>query len=759
MCIRDSSPRGKTPRTPEAMSAKQRADLETEGVLRSARTTLLNVQTDSLRTALERLVSIGTDFLNLEPTQIHQDELYSLTSELQGLSVTACSRTEWKLVKPLLSRLLFALARCARLLDFEAAEMERDEASGGEDQMASTMMNMTGQLSAIQQRPQGRKKSNLDSIPESNVEESPREEQHLDAPNLAGESPRMVQCRLCDCMIAAASMEPHLTQCQANAEAWAECNRELDVINQQMSGDGGMDGEWWWREDVVSLCTTARKVDLASGIGTAVKSLEAFCVKLGEIVNCEGDVGESATKGVQVINQKMLILQAAAELAQQSPTSPAIKSPMPARASITDFEVTNLIARGAYGAAFLAKKKATGDSFCIKRLRKQDTISKNQQQHVKREKSILATTSNPFIVKMYYSFTSQTDLYLVMEYVPGGDMFSRLNQLGIFPIDMCRGYTAEIALALEYLHSHEIVHRDLKPDNILIDINGHIKLTDFGLSYAGLVERTSTTVGCGSDDYSKSAKRRTRRSSGDSLLLDLSNERLEIDENTRKAAAAPQEEKKGREQLFSDVGTPDYVAPEVLLGIGHGFAVDWWALGCIAFEFMVGFPPFCGETLGQVFENITSRSIQWPDEPFQPLSDVDRDVIDKLLTLDSKARPLALQVKSHEWFQNIQWDTLLHQKPTWVPESDSQFDTRNFATDSDYAAMAGVGERELANTSMSGFDCGDLSSPGDSLNLPAGVLDGSPEADEFLNFSSKNLDALRDLTLADARAAETSGRA
>eukprot|EP00656_Telonema_subtile_P007699 TRINITY_DN13619_c0_g1_i2.p1 TRINITY_DN13619_c0_g1~~TRINITY_DN13619_c0_g1_i2.p1 ORF type:complete len:311 (+),score=55.48 TRINITY_DN13619_c0_g1_i2:110-1042(+) len=246
------SPRGKTPRTPEAMSAKQRADLETEGVLRSARTTLLNVQTDSLRTALERLVSIGTDFLNLEPTQIHQDELYSLTSELQGLSVTACSRTEWKLVKPLLSRLLFALARCARLLDFEAAEMERDEASGGEDQMASTMMNMTGQLSAIQQRPQGRKKSNLDSIPESNVEESPREEQHLDAPNLAGESPRMVQCRLCDCMIAAASMEPHLTQCQANAEAWAECNRELDVINQQMSGDGGMDGEWWWREDVVS---------------------------------------------------------------------------------------------------------------------------------------------------------------------------------------------------------------------------------------------------------------------------------------------------------------------------------------------------------------------------------------------------------------------------------------------------------------------------------------------------------------------------
>lgn len=732
------------------MSAKQRADLETEGVLRSARNTLLNVETDSLRTALQRLISIGEDFLSLEPSDIHQDELYGFTSELQGLSVTACSRTEWKLVKPLLSRLLFALARCARLLDFEAAELQREEATPSEDQMASTMTNMTQHLSAIQQRPSVRKSSgNLDSIPEAGQEESPRDATPVHAPNLAGESPRMVQCRLCDCLIPAAGMEQHLAQCQANAEASAQCNRELEALHQAMSGDGGMDGEWWWREDVSSLCSTARKVDLTGGIASAVETLETLCTKLGEIVSCEGDVGEAATKGVALIQDKMKILSTVAELAEGSATSPAV-SPMPARASITDFEVTSLIARGAYGAAFLAKKIATGDVFCIKRLRKQDTITKNQQQHVKREKSILATTSNPYIVKMYYSFTSQTDLYLVMEYVPGGDMFSRLNQLGIFPIDMCRIYTAEIALALEYLHSHEIVHRDLKPDNILIDIHGHIKLTDFGLSYAGLVERTATTVGGGTDDYSKSTKRRTRRSSGDSLLLELSSEKLQIEESTKAAAAAPQGAG-GREQLFSDVGTPDYVAPEVLLGIGHGFAVDWWALGCIAFEFMVGFPPFCGETLGQVFENITSRSIQWPEEPFQPLSDLDRDVVDKLLTLDSKARPLAAQVQAHEWFKGIRWDTLLEQAPAWIPETDSQFDTRNFATDSDYAAMAGVGGRDLANTSMSGFGSSDATGLDDAL--PADIL-GSPEEDQFLNFSSKNLDALRDLTLADARAAE-----
>jgi serine/threonine protein kinase len=268
-------------------------------------------------------------------------------------------------------------------------------------------------------------------------------------------------------------------------------------------------------------------------------------------------------------------------------------------------QVTNLIARGAYGAAFLARKTATGDVFCIKRLRKQATISKNQQQHVKREKSILASTCNEFIVKMYYSFTSATDLYLVMEYVPGGDMFSRLNQLGIFPIDMARTYTAEMCLALEYLHSHEIVHRDLKPDNILIDINGHIKLTDFGLSYAGLVERTASTVGAGNSDVfgatSKTASKKNRRRSGDTSGLELSFESLDLDPPNREV----EEQERTREALYSDVGTPDYVAPEVLLGIGHGFAVDWWALGCIAFEFMVGFPPFCGETLGQVTLTLT----------------------------------------------------------------------------------------------------------------------------------------------------------
>ena len=261
-------------------------------------------------------------------------------------------------------------------------------------------------------------------------------------------------------------------------------------------------------------------------------------------MSCEGDVGRAAGSAVGTIESKVDVLTAISELATKSPMSPSTPA-TPARVTIDDFEDFDLIARGGYGAAYLARQKVSKDIFCIKRLRKRDTISKNQQISVQREKSILASTSNPFIVKMYYSFTSVADLYLVMEYVPGGDMYSRLNTLGIFPVDMARTYTAEIALALEYLHSHKIVHRDLKPDNILIDINGHIKLTDFGLSYAGLAERTAEIVGTGTDDFSKSTKRKRDRLGTSAENLNASLEKIPLEEKPSSGS--------GREELFSDV--------------------------------------------------------------------------------------------------------------------------------------------------------------------------------------------------------------
>lgn len=619
--------------------------------------------------------------------------------------------------------------------------------------MSSTMANLGGQLASFQATARSsthnttsrRATGPLESIKEA-AEEMPEEPHNAEEEALAPLSPlfeerdeRVIQCRLCDCMVAVATLDTHVVQCQSNSEATTQCNKRLEALSLKMSGEGDMEGEWWWREDVVKFVSEARKADLSNGSAAATTALEGLKSKLDEIKGCEGDVGEAAREGIELIDQKVKILQSTAQLTPASPLTPA--TPVPARVSIEDFVVMALIARGAYGAAFLARKKATGDIFCLKRLRKNDMIAKNQQQHVRREKSILANTSNPYIVKMYYSFTSTTDLYLVMEYVPGGDMFSRMNQLGIFPIAVARRYIAEIALALEYLHSHEIVHRDLKPDNILITMHGHIKLTDFGLSYAGLVERTASTVGNGADDYSRGMSKNRLRRGGSSLgEQDLKDELATVQSS-------------GREKLYSDVGTPDYVAPEVLLGIGHGFAVDWWALGCISFEFLVGFPPFCGETLGQVFENITSRTIQWPAELYQELSDVERHFIDQLLTLDVKARLLAHQVKGHRWFASIEWETLLDQPAEWVPDAESQFDTRNFASDSDYAAMAGVGGRDLADSSMA--EDADTRPQAELTGLDLlDSLQAKPDVvqeDEFMNFSHKNLDALRLLTLSEAR--------
>jgi len=157
--------------------------------------------------------------------------------------------------------------------------------------------------------------------------------------------------------------------------------------------------------------------------------------------------------------------------------------------SIQDFEILKPISRGAFGRVYLAQKKRTGDLYAIKVLKKADMIRKNMVDHVIVERNILAQTKNPFVVKLFYAFQSKANLYLVMEYCIGGDLGSLLRRLQYFDEKMARFYAAQTVLALEYLHSIGIVHRDLKPENMLITEKGHLKLTDFGLSRTGLLEK------------------------------------------------------------------------------------------------------------------------------------------------------------------------------------------------------------------------------------------------------------------------------
>ncbi|XP_039007734.1 probable serine/threonine protein kinase IREH1 isoform X5 [Hibiscus syriacus] len=214
------------------------------------------------------------------------------------------------------------------------------------------------------------------------------------------------------------------------------------------------------------------------------------------------------------------------------------------RTSIDDFEIIKPISRGAFGRVFLAKKRTTGDLFAIKVLKKADMIRKNAVESILAERDILISVRNPFVVRFFYSFTCRENLYLVMEYLNGGDLYSLLRNLGCLDEEVARVYIAEVVLALEYLHSLHVVHRDLKPDNLLIAHDGHIKLTDFGLSKVGLINST--------DDLSGPAV------SGTSLL---------DDEQPQLSASEHQQE---RRKKRSAVGTPDYLAPEILLGTGHG---------------------------------------------------------------------------------------------------------------------------------------------------------------------------------------------
>ncbi|KAK6313770.1 hypothetical protein J4Q44_G00152290 [Coregonus suidteri] len=308
-----------------------------------------------------------------------------------------------------------------------------------------------------------------------------------------------------------------------------------------------------------------------------------------------------------------------------------------------DFENIKLISNGAYGAVFLVRHKETRQRFAMKKINKQNLILRNQIQQAFVERDILTFAENPFVVSMFCSFETRRHLCMVMEYVEGGDCATLLKSIGALPVDMARMYFAETVLALEYLHNYGIVHRDLKPDNLLITSMGHIKLTDFGLSKIGLM----------------------------SLTTNLYEGHIEKDT---------------REFLDKQVcGTPEYIAPEVILRQGYGKPVDWWAMGVILYEFLVGCAPFFGDTPEELFGQVISDEIIWPEEE-EALPNDAQDLISKLLRqnpLERLGTGSAFEVKQHRFFYNLDWNTLLRQKAEFIPQLESEDDTSYFDTRSD----------------------------------------------------------------------------
>ena len=460
--------------------------------------------------------------------------------------------------------------------------------------------------------------------------------------------------------------------------------------------------------------------------------------------------------------------------------------------SIKDFEIIKPISKGAFGSVYLSKKKSTGDYYAIKVLKKADMVAKNQVTNVKAERAIMMWQGeSDFVAKLYWTFSSKDYLYLVMEYLNGGDCAALIKVLGGLPEDWAKKYLGEVILGVEHLHTRGIVHRDLKPDNLLIDQKGHLKLTDFGLSRMGLIGRQKRVLNSTNEQApdllkhgpfaratSMSSSRSTsldfqghhspgstpqmtpdlasnlaapsyftlsregtinkdsRRTSGrsdsggsDALNSMFNNFSLNetkplphprgapIDEGGEYDAPSPDylalhhvsshssvDQKQTPPPssmmpppmaLFDPddsnrrfVGTPDYLAPETVNGVGQDEMSDWWSVGCILFEYLYGYPPFHADTPDKVFENILTRKILWPEDSELEVSSEAKDLINKLLCLDPRERlgnnnddkygSGGEEIRSHPWFIGVNWETLLQDEPQFVPAPENPEDTEYF---------------------------------------------------------------------------------
>ncbi|KAJ8607715.1 hypothetical protein MRB53_040103 [Persea americana] len=293
-----------------------------------------------------------------------------------------------------------------------------------------------------------------------------------------------------------------------------------------------------------------------------------------------------------------------------------------------DFEILKLIGKGTFGQVFQVRKRDTQRIYAMKVLSKKVIVQKKEVAHTLGERNILvrtAMTDSPFIVGLKFSFQTPADLYLVTDYMSGGELFWHLQKEGRFHEARAKFYIAELILALQHLHDHDIVYRDLKPENILLDANGHIALCDFGLSKANLAKDDTTSTFC---------------------------------------------------------GTTEYLAPEVLLDeAGYTKMVDFWSLGVLVFEMCCGWSPFYAEDTQQMYKNIAFGKVRFPRDA---LSNEGRNFVKGLLNRNPKHRLGATndaeELKAHPFFADINWTSLGQKKlvPPFKPRLKSETDTSNF---------------------------------------------------------------------------------
>ena len=354
---------------------------------------------------------------------------------------------------------------------------------------------------------------------------------------------------------------------------------------------------------------------------------------------------------------------------------------------LEDFETIKVIGKGAFGEVRLVQKKDNGHIYAMKTLLKSEMYKKDQLAHVRAERDVLANSDSPWVVSLFYSFQDSQYLYLIMEYLPGGDLMTMLIRWQIFTEDITRFYMAECVLALEAIHKLGFIHRDIKPDNILIDRRGHIKLSDFGLStgfhkthdsnyYKKLLEENPSQPPLPANHLTSGGNHNNNGRNSmmvDAIHLTMSNrQQMQTWRKSRRLMA------------YSTVGTPDYIAPEIFVHQGYGQECDWWSLGAIMFECLVGWPPFCAETPHETYRKIINwqETLQIPDDVH--LSSEAEDLIKRLCTSAEQRLGRyggADEIKNHPFFRGVDWDTIRKVDAPFIPKLRSITDTRFFPTD------------------------------------------------------------------------------
>ncbi|CAO1621084.1 unnamed protein product [Sympodiomycopsis kandeliae] len=351
------------------------------------------------------------------------------------------------------------------------------------------------------------------------------------------------------------------------------------------------------------------------------------------------------------------------------------------KVTVDDFEMIRVLGKGCAGKVLLVRHKVTTSLFAMKAIHKKHVLAHQELQHTLTEQAVLKRMArevqDPFVVKLWSSFHDKNNLYLVMDFHPGGDLATQLSRWGRLGRDRARFYAAEIVEGVEGLHKAGVIYRDLKPENVLIGSDGHIVLSDFGLSkeFPSRAERMagSSTSPPSSPQRANSITDVTKGTSGRPHWMSASE-----DDSARSADGARWKDYQEITSTFC--GTAEYLAPEVIQGSSYSYEVDWWSFGTMLYEMLTGITPFWADTHADMYVRVLHDELVFPDD--RVLDNDTKSILRGLLQRSPQLRMKEPRIKRHPYFSMIEWAHVFHKRyiPPYIPPIDPKnaMDTQNF---------------------------------------------------------------------------------